>query len=197
MANIDEKYPNLINSILSAVSGYEKNFASDEKYANVNVTYRINTSEGSVRKHIEWLLLKEGSRNPEDINLRDVEEYASVKVLPIPDIIRTEINTAGTTEPILISEPRPRTIIERPTPIPIREIDIVKPPTNDFIIPIFDLNTPVITSPGISGEGSRSNPQLGSSTSRGGVLGGRNFSNPQDAIDNEFTFRTRITDRER
>jgi hypothetical protein len=49
----------------------------------------------------------------------------------------------------------------------------------------------------VSGENAPGNPQLGESTQRGGVLGGQNFTNPQDAIQNEYQFRDRKNKNER
>ena len=47
---------------------------------------------------------------------------------------------------------------------------------------------------GGSGEGAAGNQPLGKTTSSGGVLGGANYSNPQDAVENEWQYRTKVTE---
>lgn len=181
MTNFEEKYPDLFNNVVSAIGGYEQSFISDTVYAGVKVDYLI-TQGGQIKKHIDWLLKKEGTGD--DVNLRNVNEFYSYFLVPQPEEdFKTELD-----DKIVISEPLPRT-----------EPTISKPPVfeeNDFLPPISLSDRLPISSPRIGGEGEMGNISIGSSTSRGGVLGGRNYSNPQDAIDNEFRFRTRVLTRE-
>lgn len=64
----------------------------------------------------------------------------------------------------------------------------------------FEIN---LVPPGIvggstpSGEGEQGNPTPGQGSNRGGVLGGGNYSNPNDAIANEYEYRPENTNYER
>jgi hypothetical protein len=209
-----EKYPGLIQAVSNAIAGYGNTFKNDEDYARVSVSH---TMEQSVRSHIEWMLTREGTSG--DVNLRDVNEFSSYVLFPpieepptqvidnfeltVPDRFQiTPVTPVSVNEtdfkPPEVFTPIP--IISEPIS-PFTGTDRVDIPSTILVdnIPfeITPLPLDIVGGSPISGEGSRSNPSLGSSTSRGGVLGGGNFSNPQDAIDNEFRFRTRITERER
>jgi len=67
---------------------------------------------------------------------------------------------------------------------------------NDEVFEITPLPVEMAGGSTPSGEGDIGNPELGSTTSRGGVLGGGNYSNPQEAIENEYKYRTKKTQRE-
>jgi hypothetical protein len=172
--------------------------------------------EQSVRSHIDWMLTREGSSG--DIGLRDVLEFSSYTLMPpipeppteviddfefvIPDRTRiTPINPPKVTEIEFAPDPLYKPIeINDFIQTPITDVFRVDIPNIIFIdnepFPVTPLPLDIVGGSPISGEGSRANPQRGSSTSRGGVLGGGNYSNPRDAIDNEFRFRDRITERE-
>jgi hypothetical protein len=141
-----------------------------------------------------------------------------IKVIPysldeLDDTI-TEIRTGKTTRTVervtTVPVPRPVpvvTIVPTPTPVPIPiprpipipiPIPIPRPVPVPVPVPIRYTPLPldIVGGSRVSGEGEQGSPQLGNTTTRGGVLGGGNFSNPQDAIENEFQFRTRINTRQ-
>jgi hypothetical protein len=179
MINVDEIYGKVLQSVVSSIRGYEQNFTEEEENAYVRVNYNI-TSEGGVQQQFNWLLTKGQT------SVRPPEEFASWVILnpsleELTGITEDSFEVPNFEVPTLPTSITPQPEVPKPSIISI-DFDQLNPLT----IPTF-----------FGGEGGRENPQLGSSTSRGGVLGGRNFSNPQDAIENEFRFRTRITNRER
>jgi hypothetical protein len=109
-------------------------------------------------------------------------------------------------------EPKPKE--EKKVPI-IPKGDKPKPPVKPTVpdaTPALEIKTPkppVIirypgpvqsdTTPVVIGEQAPENPKIGESTRRSTSqpLGSANYSNPQDAIENEFRFRERKPDRER
>lgn len=169
MVNVDEIYGQVLQSVVSSINEFEKNFEVEEKNAYVKVSYDIITESGVQKQFIH--LLTEGLTT-----VRDPEDLATWEVLN-----QSLEDLTGVSEESFVVSINPQPEVPKPSIISI-DFDQLNPLT----IPTF-----------FGGEGGRGNPQLGSSTSRGGVLGGRNFSNPQDAIENEFRFRTRITNRER
>lgn len=212
--NINKIYQQVLQGVASSIAGYEQNFSAEEENAYVIVNYNITTPSG-VQQQFEWLLTKGQT------SVRPPEELASWTVLnpSLEDLTGItddsfEIPTYKVPEIPAVTSPQPRIV----TP-PLISIDVEQ--LNPFTTPIIELpNVPRVDIPTqivvgdktfeitplpldmvggspVSGEGGRENPQLGSSSSRGGVLGGANYSNPQEAVDNEFRFRTRITDRER
>lgn len=190
-----EKYPGLIDKVIAAVQGYGGEFKDDLSYAFVDVDFSIDKADG-IRKHIDWFLQKEGTG---DVNVRNVKEYYTYKLIPLPPeeetIFITELGGLELPEPPAKDEP----VVSDPPKVTEDDFKEVKLPRlpiislSDRIIEPIPILSPRIP---IGGEGAFGSPQLGSSTSRGGVLGGRNYSNPQDAIDNEFRFRTRVLTRE-
>lgn len=169
MVNVDEIYGQVLQSVVSSINGFEKNFEVEEENAYVTCSYDIITESGVQKQFIH--LLTEGLTT-----VRPPEELATWEVLN-----QSLEDLTGVSEESFVVSINPQPEVPKPSIISI-DFDQLNPLT----IPTF-----------FGGEGGRGNPQLGSSTSRGGVLGGRNFSNPQDAIENEFRFRTRITNRER
>lgn len=173
MVNVDEIYGQVLQSVVSSINGFEKNFEVEEENAYVDVTYQITTPSG-IEQQFNWLLTKGQT------TVRDPKDLATGEVLN-----QSLEDLTGVSEESFVVSINPQPEVPKPSIISI-DFDQLNPLT----IPIYFDNS-------IGGEGSRGNLQLGSSNSSGGVLGGRNFSNPEDAIENEFRFRTRITDRER
>jgi hypothetical protein len=98
--------------------------------------------------------------------------------------------------------PKPKPTIPDTSPA----LDIKTPNTPTIIrTPVTIIRTPVTgpvqsdTTPVVVGEQAPENPKIGESTRRSTSqpLGSANYSNPQDAIENEFRFRERKPDRER
>ena len=181
--NID-RYPNLVESVIQKTAGHESSFLEDEDYAMVNMSYSISSF---IPSYVDWILTKEASED--DINLIEVDQFSSYQIIPPPPEEEEPVELDDEAE---ISEVDDRTEIVFPQEIIFEERDFLPPISLSDRQPFT-----TITPRPISGEGEQGQPRLGSSTPRGGVLGGINYSNPQDAIDNEFRFRNRITDRER
>jgi len=192
MVNVTQIYEQVLQSVASSIAGYEGNFTAEEQNAYVEVTYSI-TSPTGVEEQFNWLLTKgqPGVRPAEpDLATWEKVEHTLEDLTGVTDD-SFEIPSFKVPEIPAVSTPQPE--VSSPPPI----ISINFEDVNPFTTPIIELPPEIRGGSPVSGDGGRENPQLGSSTSRGGVLGGRNYSNPQDAIDNEFRFRTRITDRER
>lgn len=189
MVNVGEIYEKVLQSVVSSIGGYEQSFFAEEKNAYVEVNYNI-TSAGGVQQQFNWLLTKGQTtvRPPEELASWTVLNPSLEEMTGITDD-SFEIPEFQVPQIPILTSPQP----EVPKPS-IISIDFNQ--LNPFTTPIIQLPPELVGGSPVSGEGGRENPQLGSSTSRGGVLGGSNYSNPQDAIDNEFRFRTRVLTRE-
>jgi hypothetical protein len=210
---VNELYTKINDGTFGTVSGFTSNFAEEERNAFVRVNYTI-TSYGGVRDHFNWLLTRGQT------SVRPPQQLASWEVLPftfedLTGISESSFEVGDFELPTLpvTSQPQPETSTPpRVSVDPTETISIdgtqLTPFTDrvdinpfifigdrEFIVTPLPLD--IVGGSPISGEGGRENPQLGSSTSRGGVLGGANYSNPQTAIENEWRYRTRITNRER
>ena len=215
---VNDVYAKVKDGTFRAVSGFASNFAEEEANAYVRVNYTI-TSLSGVRDHFDWMLTKGQT------SVRPPQQLASWEVLPITfegltgisedsfEVGDFELPTLPVTSQPQPETPTPPKVIVDP-PLPIEPPELISidgsqltPFTDrvdinpfiylgdrEFIVTPLPLD--IVGGSPISGEGARENPQLGSSTSRGGVLGGANYSNPQTAIENEWRYRTRITDRE-
>lgn len=186
MVNVDEIYEKVLQSVVSSIGGYGGEFLTEEENAYVTVNYNNITSAGGVQQQFNWLLTKGQT------SVRLPEELATWTVLnpsleELTGITEDSFEVPNFEVPTLPTPTTPQPEVPKPSIISI-DFDQLNP----FTTPIIQLPPELV-----GGEGGRENSQLGSSTARGGVLGGRNFSNPQDAIENEFRFRTRITNRER
>ena len=182
MVNVDEIYGQVLQSVVSSIGGYGGEFRTEEENAYVTINYNI-TSAGGVQQQFNWLLTKGQT------TVRDPEQLATWTVLnpsleELTGVTEDSFEVPNFEVPQIPTPTTPQPEVPKPSIISI-DFDQLNPLT----IPIYFDNS-------IGGEGSRGNLQLGSFNSSGGVLGGRNFSNPEDAINNEFRFRTRISDRE-
>lgn len=145
-----------------------------------------------------------------DIDDRTLCVYAPVvdtfKDDVVPVVVQTQTPPPAPT-PIICNDPNAlnygqegKCIYPTPRYIPPVE-DRVNIPTEIVVggqtFEITPLPLDIVGSSPVSGEGAQSNPPLGSRRSNSQPLGSDEFSNPQDAIENEFQFRTRKTTQER
>lgn len=214
----NDVYTKVKDGTFRAVSGFASNFAEEEANAYVRVNYTI-TSLSGVKDHFDWMLTKGQT------NVRPPQQLASWEVLPVTfeqltGISEDSFEVADLELPSLPVTPDPQPTTPPPTDIKVEPRVVIEPPETimidgsqltpftdrvdinpfifigDDVFPVTPLPDEIAGGSPISGEGARENPQLGSSTSRGGVLGGANYSNPRTAVENEWRYRTRITQRE-
>lgn len=187
MATIEEKYPGLIDSVLSAAVSHTTTFVDDETYAAVSTESLLATNSG-VENYINWILQPISSENDvELISPTNFIRFTIIKSVEEEPKDSASITSDDLTSIKVVDELKPIEPLVYP---PLISID-----RREFQTPVI-LDRPSIFERNVirigGGENSQGNPRLGSFTSRGGVLGGINFTNPQDAIDNEFRFRERI-----
>lgn len=124
MVSIEQKYPKLIESIVSTLSGYENNFRNDEEYAMVIVD-NFMTRREQVIQHANWLIKKENSDG--DVELRDVNQYRTFTLIPTEEPEDTSVTVGNNNNASIVVDEEPE-IIELPRP-PIISITPPTPPT--------------------------------------------------------------------
>lgn len=106
--------------------------------------------------------------------------------------ISETINTSPISNTSIVAEDPTLNSYVNEDRVPIPNFVVID--NKEFIV--TPLPNDIVGSSSVSGEGNQGNIPLGESTERGGVLGGANTSNPQDAIANEYKYRERKTNRE-
>ena len=169
---LDEQYPELVKNVTEVVINYPSNFKEPEEYAAVKSEASPDGSynEEWVTKHIKWMITPDGT----EPNLRSISAMGR---WVMTDDVEGSAKGIDTTEEIT----KPTT--DKPTPRP----------------------KPLMSSPkgipmgggqrGFGGEQEFGNIRIGAE-SRGGILGGSNYSNPYDMVENEFRYRDRNTQRQ-
>lgn len=173
---LNKRYPTLVENVTSVVSNYSSNFKDPENYAGVKSEASPEGSYNSswVERHIKWMITPDGT----EPNLREINAMGKWTFVGDFEVI-SKGGGGGSITPEIT---KPAT--EKPTPRPPKlEVELPKPN--------------VVTPRGFGGENEMGNPRLGSYTPRGGVLGGSNYSNPYDAVENEFRYRDKKTQQER